>query len=188
MIEMETYRGQLLGAHPRRRESLLRGGVVLVVDHDAGGSIGLQINRAIATGISIGSVMNNMGLSIAVDQPLYVGGTENTNRIIIVHTMDWSTDSTVQVTDNIGYSNDISVLSAISSGEGPEQFRAVAGFMRWPAGQLEREIAGEVAWGAVESSWSLVPATCELVFDLDDQEQWRTVLETHARQQIAIWF
>jgi putative AlgH/UPF0301 family transcriptional regulator len=188
MTEMETYQGQLLGAHPRRRESLLRGGVVLVVEHDLAGSIGFQINRPINTGITIGSVMNNMGFNIEVDQPLYVGGTENTNRIIVVHTMDWSTSGTVQVTDDIGYSNDVSILAAISSGEGPEQFRAVAGFTRWPAGQLDCEIAGEVTWGAVESSWSLVRATRELVFDQDDQEQWRCVLEAHARQQIAIWF
>ena len=116
MIE-QTYRGYLLAAHPKRSDPYLRRGAVLIIDHDTTGAIGLQINKSFTNDVSFNTVMQNVGLPNTKDQPLYNGGPEATNRIHVIHSLDWYSQSTVKVTDKIGISNDISVLAAISEGQ-----------------------------------------------------------------------
>ena len=83
MIE-QNYRGYLLAAHPKRPDPYLRKGVMLVLDHDNAGAIGLQINKPFSSNVSFDTVMQNVGLPTAVDQPLYNGGPESTNRIHVI--------------------------------------------------------------------------------------------------------
>jgi putative transcriptional regulator len=138
MIE-QNYQGYLLAAHPKRQDPILRRGVMLILDHDQTGAIGLQINKPFTNEVSFQTVMKNVGLSVDQDQPLYNGGIESTNRIHVIHSLDWYSPTTVKVTDYIGVSNDISVLTAISNNEGPDYFRVCAGFTRWMPRHLEGE-------------------------------------------------
>lgn len=186
MIE-QNYQGYILAAHPRREETLLRRGTILVMDHDSSGAIGLQLNKPYTSSVSLNTVMQNVGLTIDNDQPLYNGGPESTNRIHIVHTMDWSSPTTNKITDHIGVSSDISVLAAIHQGSGPNHYRAVAGFTRWLPGHLEGEIIGEDPW-TINHSWSFIPAVPEVVFGLTDVDQWHKVISDSSRHQIANWF
>jgi putative transcriptional regulator len=186
MIE-QNYRGYLLAAHPRRQEPILRKGVLLILDHDATGAIGLQINKPFTNDITFQTVMQNVGLHTDQDQPLYNGGQESTNRIHVIHSLDWYTSNTTKVTNRIGVSHDVSVLAAISKGEGPEHFRVVAGFTRWLPGHIEGEVAGKEPWHSW-SSWSYAPAEVETVFGSDDIDQWHKVIAESGRLQIANWF
>lgn len=186
MIE-QNYKGYLLAAHPRRTEPTLRKGVLLVLDHDSTGSIGLQINKPFTNDITFQTVMQNVGLHSDCDQPLYCGGSESTNRIHVLHTLDWYTANTTKITDQIGVSHDVSVLAAISKNEGPEQFRVVAGFTRWLPGHLEGEIRAQEPW-TINHSWSWVPADPDTVFGQDDVDQWHTVIAQSSRMQVSSWF
>lgn len=186
MIE-QNYKGCLLAAHPKRPDAFLRRGVILVLDHDKSGAIGLQINKPFTSDISFQTVMENVNLDVAHDQPLYNGGTESSNRIHVIHSLDWYSPTTTKITDNIGVSNDLSVLAAISKNEGPEFFRACAGFTRWAPGHLEGEVLGEDPW-TINHSWSFTPASVETVFGLDDIDQWHKVISESCRLQIATWF
>jgi putative transcriptional regulator len=186
MIE-QNYRGYILAAHPKREEPVLRRGTILVIDHDSAGAIGLQLNKPYTNSISFNTVMQNVGLSVENDQPLYNGGSESTNRIHIVHTMDWTSPTTNKITDHIGISSDISVLAAIHQKTGPNHYRAIAGFTRWLPGHLEGEILGEDPW-TINHSWSFVSAAPEIVFGYTDVDQWHKVIVDSSRQQVASWF
>jgi putative transcriptional regulator len=186
MIE-QNYRGYILASHPRRQDPILRRSAVLIIDHDSTGAIGLQINKSFTNDISFKTVMQNVGLDIGQDQPLYSGGQESSNRIHVIHSLDWYSPNTVKISDTIGVSHDVSVLAAISANDGPEYFRVVAGLTRWRPGHLEGEIKGQSPW-SIDQSWSHAPATLETVFGLDDIEQWHTVIEESSRIQIASWF
>jgi putative transcriptional regulator len=186
MIE-QTYRGYLLAAHPKRPDPLLRRGVMLILDHDKSGAIGLQINKPFSHDVSFDTVMQNMGLSTDQDQPLYNGGPEATNRIHVIHSLDWYSPSTVKVTDEIGVSNDISVLAAISNNEGPEYFRVVAGYTKWLPGHLKGEIQGEDPWNLYHS-WTFIPAEIDILFGLDDIDQWHKIIAESGRMQVNTWF
>lgn len=186
MIE-QNYKGYLLAAHPKRQDPILRRGVMLIIDHDDTGAIGLQINKPFTNDITFATVMQNVGLPTGVDQPLYNGGPESTNRIHVIHSLDWYSPTTIKITDRIGVSNDVSVLAAISKNEGPEYFRVAAGFTRWLPGHLDGEILGEAPWH-ITQSWSFAPADVETVFNLDDIEQWHTVIAESSRLQTSNWF
>ena len=186
MIE-QNYTGYLLAAHPKRTDPILRRGTMLIIDHDASGAIGLQINKPYVSNVTLNSVMNNVGLNVDNDQALYNGGPESTNRIHIIHTLDWFSPTTNKITDQIGISSDLSVLSAISEDEGPTYFRAVAGFTRWLPGHIEGEILGEDPW-TINHSWSFIPAEPEIVFGYTDIDQWHKVITDSSRHQVANWF
>lgn len=186
MIE-QHYKGYLLAAHPRRQDLILRRGVMLIIDHDSTGAIGLQINKPFTNDITFETVMQNVGMKLEHDQPLYNGGPEGTNRIHVIHSLDWYSPSTVKVNDKIGVSHDLSVLAAISQNDGPEYFRVCAGFTRWMPGHLEGEILGESPW-SINQSWSSLTADLETVFGLDDIDQWHKVIEDSSKIQIANWF
>lgn len=184
---IQNYKGQLLASHPKRRDPFLRRSAVLIIDHDAAGAIGLQINKRYANNVSVSTVMNNLGMQITEDQPLFHGGAESPNRIHVVHSLDWTTISTIRLSNTIGVSNDISVLSAISEDSGPEHFRVVAGFTRWLPNHLEGEITGAAPWN-ITHSWSSAPVSIETVFELDDTDQWWGIHDHASKQQIANWF
>ena len=186
MIE-QNYTGYLLAAHPKRTDPILRRGTMLIIDHDASGAIGLQINKPYVSNVTLNSVMRNVELNVDNDQALYNGGGESTNRIHIIHTLDWFSPTTNKITDQIGISSDLSVLSAISQDEGPSYFRAVAGFARWLPGHLEGEILGEDPW-TINHSWSFIPAEPEIVFGYTDIDQWHKVISDSSRHQVANWF
>ena len=186
MIE-QSFKGYLLAAHPKRPEPILRRGVILILDHDASGAIGLQINKPFTNDITFKNVMSNVGLSIDQDQPLYTGGAESPNRVHVVHSLDWYSPNTERITETIGVSHDVSVLAAISAGEGPSFFRVCAGVTRWMPGHLEGEVIGEEPWD-ISQSWSFVPADIESVFGSDDIDQWHKVITESSRLQVANWF
>jgi len=186
MIE-QNYTGYLLAAHPKRIDSSLRRGTVLVIDHDSAGAIGLQINKPYMSNVTFDSVMRNVGLSVPNDQPLYNGGPESTNRIHVIHTLDWFSPTTNKITDQIGISSDLSVLTAISKNDGPAYFRAIAGFVRWLPGHLEGEVLGEDPW-KINQSWSYTRAEPDTVFGFTDIDQWHKVITESSRQQVANWF
>lgn len=188
MEDIENYKGYLLAAHPKRPEQVLRRGVIMVIDHDQTGALGLQINKPLESSTTLGTVMETLGMSLKKDCPLYFGGTENANRIIVVHSLDWTSSGTTKINDEIGYSNDITVLAALSEGKGPEYFRAVAGYTRWLPGHLESEIEGLGPWYDVTASWNVIPADSDLVFNFAGIEQWHYVIEESAKIQISSWF
>jgi putative AlgH/UPF0301 family transcriptional regulator len=159
------------------------------MDHDelGAGAVGLQINKPYISSVTLNSVMKNVGLSVENDQALYNGGPEATNRIHIIHTLDWSSPTTNKITDQIGISSDLSILTAISADEGPSYFRAVAGITRWLPEHLEGEILGEEPWDLYHT-WSFVPAEPEIVFGYTDSDQWRKVIADSSREQVASWF
>jgi len=183
----QNYTGYLLASHPKREDGILRRSTILVIDHDNAGAIGLQINKPYNNNLSVESVMKNNGLTIPNDQPLYNGGAESTNRIHVIHTLDWFSPTTNKVTDQIGISSDLSILAAISNNEGPSYFRAIAGFTRWLPGHLEGEVLGEDPW-TINHSWSCIQADPETVFGYTDIDQWHRVIGESSREQVANWF
>jgi putative transcriptional regulator len=184
---LENYKGCLLAAHPQQPDSSLRRAVALIIAHDKTGALGLQLNKKFDGDFTMLTVMENLGLYSDSDQPLYNGGPDATNRIHVVHSLDWSTRSTIKVTNQLGVSNDISVLAAISENEGPEYFRVIAGYTRWLPKHLEGEMQGTDPW-SVTQTWSSVPANIENVFSLDDIDQWYRTIDDAGRIQIASWF
>lgn len=186
MIE-RSQSGHLIVAHPKYPIAVLRRSVLLVIEHNAAGAVALQTNRIYQNGINLSTVMYSAGLSCPFDEPLYIGGPHNQNRVYVIHSLDWSSPTTNKLNDQVGISTDLSVLIALSQNQGPEYFRAVAGFTSWDAGELDGEISGVKPWSPVHS-WNWVTAGISNLFEVEAEQQWEAVIDQTSKQQIAAWF
>jgi putative transcriptional regulator len=182
----KNYRGYLLAANPSNPRDELDGAVILLLSHTSETAIGLQINMPFEN-LTLDSVSANLGIEIDSMDSVYQGGSNNVNKISIVHSTDWTGTSTVLINEHLAVTNDISVLAAISRGEGPELYRACAGYWMWDSGQLDDQMDPQTNKNT-RYKWEAVPAKLEDVFELSGSDQWRATLEASARHQVAVWF
>lgn len=177
--------GSLLAANPLNPRDNLSQSVILVVTHSDELTLGLQLNRPLME-MNLQLVGEQVGIQLDLDDSVYFGGPMNPNKIHMVHSSDWQGLTTVQITDSISVTNDISVLTALARGEGPEYYRACAGFWAWQAGQLESQLRSEK--GTLHR-WEYTQATIETVFEQgSNRDHWQSVIAAAARDQIESWF
>ena len=186
MMLNPTYQGRLLAAHPNNPKDSLHKSVILVVNHSELMSIGLQLNRPV-TDLTLQTVAETIGIWYEGDDVVYSGGNVGPNKIHVVHSMDWHSKTTVRLNDEIGVTNDISVLMALSRNEGPEFFRACAGYRFWDMGMLDKEIQARGTDHA-ERQWETAPATIENIFCYHGAGQWSNTVNTSVASQINNWF
>lgn len=176
--------GQLLVANPLNPKDGIDHSVVLVVSHTPNVSLGLRLNTPAKT-MQLKSIFEQIGLHYEGDDFVYHSGNLTTDKIHMVHSLDWQGLTTVELTPSIGITNDISVLAAISKNQGPEYFRACAGVLSWVEGGLDLQLDPK---SDTEHKWELAPANIETVFGSDELDQWHKCVEASARDQVNKWF
>lgn len=183
----KSYVGHLLAANPFNPKDQLEQGVILVVTHTAELALGLQINKPLSN-ITLSDICSQIGIDADLDEPIYHGGVVNTNKIHVVHSNDWSGLTTARLNNELSVTNDISILAALARNEGPEYFKACAGFWGWESGQLDSQIQAKTE-KQIKHRWETVPATVNNVFEAgSDFDHWRSVIEESAAKQVAVWF
>lgn len=186
MTQHKKYQGQLMAANPGNPEDGLYKSVILLINYSPKKAIGLQINYQISN-FNLQSVSNDIGIDYQGDDPIYYGGNVFSNKIHVIHSTDWSGLSTVQISDELAVTNDLSVLAALSCNEGPEFFRACAGHWCWDNGILPKQLDPKTN-SKLPHKWELAPADITSVFEYDGVEQWANTLKTSTKMQVAAWF
>lgn len=187
MIE-KNYIGYLVAANPRNPLDEWTRSVILIVSHTRDVTIGLQINKAY-TDLTLAPIAEKLGINSVPDDPIYVGGSEYSNKIHVIHSLDWVGLTTVALNNWIGITNDVSILTAMAVGEGPRWTRACSGFKLWDRGDFDLEMSAQM--GSKNKnlpSWSLAPGTVDNVFSQDSDAQWKMVLEESAKFAVDLWF
>lgn len=179
-----NYRGKLLAAHPKRTQEYLRQSVIIISEYHELGSWGLQLNWPHRGPISFSTIIENQGMWINFDHPVYFGGQYNLTRCFLLHSLDWSSTTTIPLTDQLGITGDLSVLAAIVDNQGPEKYRPIIGAHKWGANELQQELTNQTG---VEDSWLVVDATADLVFNYQEKEQWQTVISVCGQSLIDQW-
>jgi putative transcriptional regulator len=183
----KSYVGQLIAANPLNPKDNLNHSVILIVTHTPDLALGLQLNRPLLD-LNLAEVSDQVGIFVDSQEPVYYGGKMSPNKIHVVHSNDWSGLTTVQITDQLSVTNDISVLAALSQGQGPEFYKACAGFWGWDRGQLDAQITAK-STSNVKHRWETAPATLENVFAIGAElDHWHRVIEAAAREQVSNWF
>ena len=186
MSNNEHLAGQLLVAQPKNINGHFAKSVVLVAQHSLSGAWGVIVNRQAKT-VDMNAIMAAAGIEYSGLEPIYVGGPVEPTRVHVVHSLDWFSASTLKISDDIGITGDISVLAAISQGQGPELYRAGVGLAVWAAGQLDGEQSGVEPWRP-EHSWLTTPASVELCLSGGGEEQWQRAINACVNQRIASLF
>ena len=87
-----------------------------------------------------------------------------TGRGFVLHSMDYSQDSTLKVTDEVGLTATVDILRAIAEGEGPAKSLLTLGYAGWSSGQLDNEIQA--------NGWLNVSSDTSILFDEDLNSKW----------------
>jgi putative transcriptional regulator len=185
MTGTSNLAGSILVSQPKCEDPYFSKSVIIIGKHGPQGAWGLMTNK-ITNSITLDQVMKSVGIMSNKQDKVYIGGPVDTNRVHILHSIDWMASSTIQISPEIGITSDISVLAAISQDQGPALYRACIGMSGWGPGQLDGELRGEHPW-KTSNRWLDAPATIESVFHLHDDEQWQQCIDIVAKNKISNW-
>jgi len=180
------YLGHLLISNPNNPKDELERSVIMIVTHTDSVGIGLQINNP-NFDLPLGKVCHNMGIDYNGLEPIWYGGNMMQNKIHVIHSMDWRGLSTVALNKDIGITNDISILAAISRGEGPEYFKACTGYWLWEDSRLDIQLDPRNRLETEPHKWELIPASIENTFEVDYEDCWQNAIEEVARLKVSEW-
>jgi putative transcriptional regulator len=161
---MKSLQGHLLIASPKLLDPNFFRSVVLMVQHDEQGAMGIVLNRPLE--VSIRKAWKQVSETpCAAKGYIHQGGPVD-GPLIVLHTDD--TFSEVEVADGVHFCTDRdSVEQIVWQAEGPMKF--FVGYAGWGPGQLEDEME--------EGSWLTLPASSTQIFD-GGEEQWLTLMRT----------
>lgn len=186
MITNKFLNGKLLVAPPKNQEGHFSKSIVLIAQHSESGAWGVVVNKLSNT-VSMQTIMKAAGIESNFDGKVYVGGPIEHTRVQIVHSLDWFNSNTLQITDDIGITGDISILSAIAGGQGPDFFRAGVGLAIWSTGQLEGELSGKSPWTS-DNQWLITDSSIEHCLTSNGETQWQRAINECVNRRIATLF
>ncbi len=160
----ESARGQLLIAGPALLDPNFWRTVVLVIEHDEDGALGLVLNRPSET--TAGEAVPELEATLEADEPLLIGGPVQPSAVIVLAEFEDASDAAVISFDEIGVLGTDAALENL--GAGVRRGRAFVGHAGWGPGQLDSELE--------RGDWILEPARREDAFSRDPSTLWPEVL------------
>lgn len=165
---MKSLQGHLLIAAPQLTDPNFHKSVVLLVQHNENGALGVILNRPLEA--TIEEVWSQVSvLPCNAEGPLYQGGP-CPGPLMVAHTDNGVSE--LEVCDGVYFSTDKdSIEKLVSRTEGPLKF--FVNYAGWSAGQLEGEIEA--------GGWVTTPAAQGQIFR-GDEGLWDTVLRLAGRR------
>jgi len=164
---MEPGPGMLLVASPELTDPNFSDTVVLILDTDDDGALGVVVNRP--SGVPVDSVLADWRDQVADPSVLFHGGPVSTEGALAVAWLRTDVDAPVgyrSVAGDLGLVDLDTPVELISGSL--TALRIFAGYAGWSAGQLQGEIA--------RGDWYLVAGEPTDVFREDAGSLWRDVL------------
>ena len=163
----ELRAGMLLVATPVLLDPNFAETVVLMLDVDEGGALGVVLNRP--TGVPVADVLDPWGEIVAEPEVLFQGGPVSTEGALGVALLRDKDDSPVGFREIEGRLGVVDLDTPVELVDGSlEGMRIFAGYAGWGSEQLAAEIE--------EGSWYVVPAEARDAFRVDPSDLWREVL------------
>ena len=162
--------GRLLVATPRLADPNFERTVVLVLDHDENGSLGVVLNRP--SPVPTDEVLRGWGELSTVPDVLFRGGPVSTDSALAVAELR---DAEDPASDPVGFRRLFDGMGIVDLDTPTEllggaiaSLRVFAGYAGWGEGQLVAEIE--------EGSWYVLPLDSEDVFAAEPEGLWARVL------------
>ncbi|MBV9970515.1 MAG: YqgE/AlgH family protein [Xanthobacteraceae bacterium] len=153
--------GQFLIATPAMRDMRFDHAVILILQHDKDGALGIVINRPLGER-PMADLLGDK--SVPGNVQVFVGGPVEPNVGFIVHSADYRRAVTLDVDGRIAMTANREVLRDIADKKGPAKVLIAFGYAGWAPGQLEAELAHNV--------WYTAPEDPALVFDDERDKVW----------------
>jgi putative transcriptional regulator len=155
--------GQLLVASPTIGDPTFARTVVLVVDHDRDGALGIVLNRPTTTKVE--AVVPDIASMFVEDALVHDGGPVQPESLLTVAEFRDPADAALLVLGRVG------MVRGDEAPRTPEvdRARAYAGYAGWAPDQLDDELGA--------SDWLVVPAQPDDLFRPDSELLWHRALE-----------
>lgn len=168
-----SLKGQLLLAGRQLRDPNFFRSVVLMVEHNAQGAMGLVLNRPGQARVS-GALGEERDDVPPIHDLLFEGGPVEPQALFVVHQIVRLRKGCTTVLPKVylgggqdAFEDFLSWLSSHKKSKGP--YRVFNGCSGWGPGQLDRELK--------RGDWMLLPATSEHVFEADPYSLWEQCVE-----------
>jgi len=177
--------GDILVAPPQMRDSRFAQSVIMMVHCGDDGHWGLCLNKSM--NVTIGEMLNPVGLEVNLDTEIYWGGPVNQGVIWMLHDNTWRMPSTIDLTDQWSMTSHRQMFDLLAQQGLPDHWRMFSGFAAWAPGQLEAELMGEPPWSR-KSSWLICHGfDPQWAFDQDGEDLWRSSISLSSQQAVSSW-
>ncbi|MGD9801344.1 MAG: YqgE/AlgH family protein [Parvularculaceae bacterium] len=174
--DQDFLTGKLLIAMPNMNDPRFEKSVILLVSHDRDHAMGVVINKPLAD-IELGDLLEQLSIDPrqgASGDPVFYGGPVQTDRGLVVHTLDYTSSQTMPVGERFGVTASKEILVDIGGmnpvRQPPAQYLLAIGHAGWGPGQLENEIS--------LNSWCHSDADAALIFGGDNKDLWGAALKS----------
>ena len=158
--------GKLLVSSPQITEAVFSHTVILIVQHNDQGALGIVINQPFEEK-SIAELLDDLGKKDAGAEgkvEVFAGGPMEPGVGFIVHSIDYHRAETQAIDSHIALTASVEVLRDMGHGKGPKKSLVAFGYAGWGPGQLEVELA--------RYDWLTIPEDPALLFDDDRKKVW----------------
>ncbi len=158
--------GDLLISHVNLRDGVFDFTVVLILDADESGTLGVVLNKVAQ--LPLTAVLPTWVEVVSDPRVLFDGGPVSRNGAICLASVDGSEEPPGwrRLFDNVGLlhlDTPVELVAGAYAG-----LRIFAGYAGWAPGQLESELARD--------AWFVAPARHDDIFGVDQTDLWQRVL------------
>lgn len=158
----------LLLATPQLTGSFFTHSVVMMLEQEAGGALGLMINRP--AGVNVGDLLAQADAAHA-GQAAYLGGPVETGGGWCLYRLPTGHSHEIQLAPQLWLTREGAVLEELLRGEQP--FVLLLGYAGWGAGQVESEVQeGSWLWGEVSDD-----NFARLLWHTAPEDRWNKALK-----------
>ena len=129
--------GNVLIAEPFMNDFYFRRSVILLIDHNEKGSLGVIFNKRLT--IPFNEIVQGFP---EFNADVYLGGPVETDRIFFIHTIGEMIPDSYKISDGLYWSGNINVLKSMIKMDliKPHEIRFYVGYAGWDSGQLRNEL------------------------------------------------
>jgi putative transcriptional regulator len=161
--------GQFLVAAPSMGDPRFERTVILIVQDDKTGALGIVVNRPVGEQplASLLEAVGEKSANVAGSVRIFSGGPVQPEAGFVVHSPDYRRPETIAINDRLSLTSSVKILRDIAKKSGPTKLLVAFGYAGWGPDQLDKEIEA--------GAWATAEADTTLVFDADRDNLWDDV-------------
>jgi putative transcriptional regulator len=167
--------GQLLIAAPDMDDPRFAHTVILMVQHDQGGALGIIINRPVGE-LSFADLLKSIGSAgnpVSGKVRIFAGGPVELGAGFVLHSTEYHRPETQHIDGLVAMTSSAAVMRDIAEAKGPKKSLIAFGYAGWGPGQLESEL--------MRHAWFTASEDPALVFDDDRARVWKDAMDRRSQ-------
>ena len=170
---MQVRAGSLLIAHPANAHPRRANQVTLITESNSYSTTGLILN--LLSNLDLRKMLLEQDIDWYGDNRLYIGGDNNPNAMVMLHSDEWYSSNTMQIDRNLSMSSDRLMMEKLEMGNEPEWYKLFAGFEAWDSDDLEYQLKSN------KPEWLLLSRPSQALIELADDHLWQTAVEEYSQ-------